>query len=62
MDKLARSFLRDVGVLLLILLISIAAYLDYSSPGILLAGGLAITVWVAADILLFRKGEAGPSH
>ncbi|MBO0887678.1 hypothetical protein J2P12_01110 [Candidatus Bathyarchaeota archaeon] len=55
MDKPTSNFLRDVGVLLFILLLMMALYLDYSSSGILLAGGLAITVWVAADVLLFRK-------
>jgi hypothetical protein len=56
MDNPTRNFLRDVGILLFILLLTIALYLDYLSPGILLAGGLAITVWVAAEVLLFRKG------
>ncbi len=56
MDKLDKNLLRDVGVLLFILLLSIGLYLDYSYPGVLLGGGLALTVWVVADIILFRKG------
>jgi hypothetical protein len=55
LDKSTQRLITDVLGLFVILLFSVLAYLVYSSPGILLAGGLALTVWVAADIILFRK-------
>ena len=55
MDQPSKRFLSDVGIVLFILLVSIALYWAYPFPGVLLAGGLAITVWVVADIVLFRK-------
>jgi len=55
LDQPSKRFVSDVGVVLFILLVSIALYWAYPLPGVLLAGGLAITVWVVADIVLFRK-------
>jgi hypothetical protein len=55
LDKPGKRFISDVLVLFLLLFFTVLGYLVYSAPAILLAGGLAITVWVAADIILFRK-------
>jgi MFS superfamily sulfate permease-like transporter len=56
LDQPGKRFITDVLGVLVLLLVSIFAYWVYSVPAILLAGGLALTVWVAADIVLFRKG------
>jgi hypothetical protein len=55
LDQPTKRLISDVLVMLLILLISVLAYVEYGASGILVAGGLAITVWVAADIVLLRK-------
>jgi len=55
MDKPTEKFVTDILGLLLILVISIFAYIVYNAPGILVGAGLALTVW-AASIALFRKG------
>jgi small neutral amino acid transporter SnatA (MarC family) len=55
LDKSTRRLISDVLVLFLLLFFTILGYWVYSAPAILLAGGLALTVWVAADIILFRK-------
>jgi hypothetical protein len=57
MDKPTKRIISDVLTLFLLLFFTILGYLVYSAPSVLLAGGLAITVWVAADIILFRKPE-----
>jgi hypothetical protein len=57
MDKPTKRIISDVLTLFLLLFFTILGYLVYSAPAVLLAGGLAITVWVAADIILFRKPE-----
>jgi len=55
LDKPTKRIISDVLVLFLLLFFTLLGYLVYSEPAVLLAGGLAITVWVAADIILFRK-------
>ncbi|HET7405205.1 MAG TPA: hypothetical protein VFJ63_03725 [Candidatus Bathyarchaeia archaeon] len=55
MDQPSRRLLGDVLSLLVILLITTLAFWRYNFPGVLLAGGLAITVFVAADIVLLRR-------
>ena len=55
MDKPTRRLITDVLGLFVLLLVCVIAYIVYSAPAILLAGGLALTAWVAADIILFRK-------
>jgi hypothetical protein len=55
LDKPTKRIIGDVLVLFLLLFFTVLGYLVYSAPAVLLAGGLAITVWVAADIILFRK-------
>jgi hypothetical protein len=54
-DKPTEKLITDLLGLLLILAISVLAYMAYGDPGILVGGGLALTVW-AASIALFRKG------
>lgn len=56
MDTLNKRFLGDIASILIILLITSLAFLRYPEPGVLLAGGLALTIFVAADVVLFRKG------
>ncbi len=55
MDQPTKRFVSDILIMLVILLIVSYAYVLYGSSGILVAGGFAITVWVAADIVLLRK-------
>lgn len=62
MDKPARNFMTDIGSLLVILLVTVSAYWRYESPSILLAGGLAITLFVAADVVLLRRTETSSGH
>ena len=56
MQQQTRRLLGDVSSLLVILLVTVLAFWRYQFPGVLLAGGLAITVFVAADIVLLRRG------
>ena len=55
MQQPTRRFLGDVSSLLVILLVTVLAFWRYQFPGVLLAGGLAITLFVAADIVLLRR-------
>ena len=55
MDPITRKFLTDVAAILVILVFTMVLFWRYPQPGILLAGGLALAVYVAADIVLLRK-------
>jgi hypothetical protein len=55
-DQVDKRLLSDILAVLVILLFTIAAFWRYPVPGVLLAGSLALTVFVAADIVLFRRG------
>ncbi len=54
MRKLDRKFLGDIVLILAILLITIAAYVRLGNPSVLLAGSLALTFFVAAEVVLSR--------
>jgi hypothetical protein len=56
LDQIDKKLLSDILAILVILLFTIAAFWRYPVPGVLLAGSLAITVFVAADVVLFRRG------
>lgn len=56
MDGITKKLLGDLASILVILLVTSFAFWRYSEPGVLLAGGLALTIFVAADVVLFRKG------
>ena len=56
LDQADKRLMSDILAILVILLFTIAAFWRYSVPGVLLAGSLAITVFVAADVVLFRRG------
>jgi hypothetical protein len=56
LDGITKKFVGDLASILVILLITSAAFWRYPVPGVLLAGGLALTIFVAADVVLFRKG------
>jgi hypothetical protein len=56
LDQIDKRLLSDILAVLIILLFTVVAFWRYPVPGILLAGGLALTVFVAADIVLFRRG------
>jgi hypothetical protein len=56
LDQVDKKLLSDILAILVILLFTIAAFWRYPVPGVLLAGSLAITVFVAADVVLFRRG------
>ena len=55
-DQVDKKLLSDILAILIILLFTTAAFWRYPVPGILLAGGLALTVFVAADVVLLRRG------
>ncbi len=55
MDKLGRKFLGDILSVLGILIVTVAAYVRLNNnPSVLLAGSLALTFFVAAEIVLTR--------
>jgi hypothetical protein len=56
LDQVDKRLLSDILAVLIILLLTVAAFWRYPVPGVLLAGGLALTVFVAADVVLFRRG------
>ena len=56
LDQVDKRLLSDILAILVILVFTIAAFWRYPVPGVLLAGSLALTVFVAADIVLFRRG------
>lgn len=56
LDQLDKRLLTDILGILIILLFTVAAFWRYPVPGVLLAGSLALTVFVAADVVLFRRG------
>jgi len=56
LDQVDKRLLSDILAILVILFFTIAAFWRYPVPGVLLAGSLAITVFVAADVVLFRRG------
>ena len=56
LDQVDRKLLTDVLGILFILLFTILAFWRYQVSGVLLACSLALTVFVAADVVLFRRG------
>lgn len=56
LDQVDRRLLSDILAVLVILLFTVAAFWRYPVPAVLLAGSLALTVFVAADVVLFRRG------
>jgi hypothetical protein len=56
LDQIDKRLVSDILAILIILLFTIAAFWRYPVPGVLLAGSLAITVFVAADVVLLRRG------
>lgn len=56
MDQPTKRFTTDLLAVLLILAVGVLAFLYYGDAAILVADGLALTVWVAGDIILSRKG------
>lgn len=56
MDQATKRFISDLLGVLVILAVGVLAFLYYGDAAILVADGLALTVWVAGDIILSRKG------
>ena len=56
LDLVDKRLLSDILAILIILLFTVAAFWRYPVAGVLLAGSLALTVFVAADVVLFRRG------
>ncbi len=52
MDKLNKRLLGDILSILFILLLTVVAYVEFNNPSILFAGSLALTFFVAAEIVL----------
>ena len=56
LDPSDRRFLTDLLSILFILVATIALYSRLGAPAALVGGGLALTVFVAADVVLFGRG------
>jgi len=56
LDPSDRRLLTDLLSILFIFLATIALYWRLGAPAALVGGGLALTVLVAADVVLFRRG------
>ena len=52
MDKIDRKYLGDAILVLILLAVTIGAFIRFQNPSILFAGSLAITFFVAANILM----------
>ena len=52
MDKIDRKYWGDIILILIILLITIGAFVKFQNPSVLFAGSLAITFFVTANILM----------
>jgi len=56
LDPTDRRLLTDLLSILAILIATVLLYWDLAAPAALIGGGLALTVFVAADVVLFRRG------
>lgn len=56
LDQVDKRLLSDILAILIIVLFTVAAFWRYPVAGVLLACSLALTVFVAADVVLFRRG------
>ena len=52
MDKISRKYWGDIITMLIILLVTIGAFVKFQNPSILFAGSLAVTFYVTANILM----------
>ena len=52
LDKIDRKYLGDAITILIVLLITMGAYMRFQNPSVLFAGSLAITFFVTANILM----------
>jgi len=56
LDPTDRRLLTDLLSILAILIATVLLYWDLVAPAALIGGGLALTVFIAADVVLFRRG------
>ncbi len=52
MDKIDKKYFGDAILVIVLLLITIGAFIRFPNPSVLFAGSLAITFFVVANILL----------
>ena len=52
MDKIDRKYLGDGVLAIILLLITIGAFIRFPNPSVLFAWALALTFFVTADIVL----------
>ena len=52
MDKIDRKYLGDAVLMLIILFVTIGAFVRFQNPSILFAGSLAEVFFVTANILM----------
>ncbi len=52
MDKISRKYWGDIITMLIILVITIGAFVKFQNPSVLFAGSLAVTFFVTANILM----------
>jgi len=52
LDKISRKYWGDIITMLIILVVTIGAFVRFQNPSMLFAGSLAITFYVTANILM----------
>ncbi len=52
MDKFDRKYLGDAVLVIILLLVTIGAFIKTQNPSVLFAGSLGITFFVAANIVM----------
>jgi hypothetical protein len=52
MDKIDKKYLGDAAIPIIILLVTLAAFIKFENPAVLFAGSLAMTFAVTANIFL----------
>ena len=52
MDKIDKKYLGDVVMVIILLLVTLAAFIKFQNPTVLFAGSLAMTFFVTANIVL----------
>jgi hypothetical protein len=52
MDKIDKKYLGDAVMVLILLIVTLAAFIKFQNPAVLFAGSLAMTFFVTANIVL----------
>ncbi len=52
MDKIDRKYLGDAVLVMILLAVTLAAFIRFPNPSVLFAGSLGLTFFVAANIVM----------